>query len=33
MPEGVVGGVVGGGEWEVVTWWGVSGVCSGAGRR
>ncbi len=26
MPEGDEGGVVGGGEWEVVAWWGISGA-------
>lgn len=33
MPEGNEGGVVGGGEGEVVAWWGVSGVRSGAVRQ
>ncbi len=26
MPEGDEGGVVGGGEGEVVAWWGISGA-------
>jgi len=33
VPEGDEGGVVGGGEGEVVAWWGISGVCCGVMRK